>query len=152
MKKIGNDGFAITGILYTLFALFLMVLFSVLAGLSSRKNMLEKTTSALNESYVGKEIVIDVLNVHTLATEGAPVTGKYIFEHTFKEEGKDPMLIKCSSYLKKGDDITEITFVPNTCNISSYIICLKNENVCLSSGELNVSENKFILTDIYSFE
>ena len=56
MKKIGNDGFAITGILYTLFALFLMVLFSVLAGLSSRKNMLEKTTSALNESYVGKEI------------------------------------------------------------------------------------------------
>ena len=36
-----NKGFAITGILYTIFILFIMILLSILSGLNTRKNILE---------------------------------------------------------------------------------------------------------------
>ena len=55
-SRLGNRGFAITGILYTLFILFLMVLVSVLAGLRTRKNVLESSTSVLEESFLGSNV------------------------------------------------------------------------------------------------
>ena len=80
MKNLDNKGFAITGILYTLMVLFLLVLLSVLNGLSSRKTMLEKSTEVLEESYLGDDSKavedIDYVNIE----KKAPRDGKYVFE------------------------------------------------------------------------
>lgn len=111
-----NKGFAITGILYTLFVLFLLVLVSVLTGLSARKNSLERSTQGLEESFSGS--IEHSSEYITLANQAhiAPVDGKYQFklndgelEHT------------CYAYLKKGTDLTSnITLIPNDCNHYSY--------------------------------
>ena len=46
-----NKGFAITGILYTLFILFIMILFSILSSLSYKKGILEKTVLGIEDDY-----------------------------------------------------------------------------------------------------
>lgn len=48
--KLNNKGFAITGILYTVFILFLMILLSVLGGLNAKRKLLEKNIENLKES------------------------------------------------------------------------------------------------------
>jgi len=47
--KLNNKGFAITGILYTVFVLFLMILLSVLSGLNIKRQILEKNISNIKE-------------------------------------------------------------------------------------------------------
>ena len=80
MRSLDNRGFAITGILYTLMVLFLLVLLSVLNGLSSRKTMLEKSTEVLEDSYLGDDSKakedIEYVNTNKIA----PRDGKYVFE------------------------------------------------------------------------
>ena len=87
--KLNNKGFAITGILYTVFILFLLITVAVLAGLQSRKTMLEKSTMKLEESYEGKEQNSDLIDAFNKGENSiAPVTGKYEFYITnnfFKE-------------------------------------------------------------------
>ena len=89
--RLNNKGFAITGILYTVFILFLLITVAVLAGLQSRKTMLEKSTMKLEESYEGIEqnnVFIDNFNTKKSNIAPAPVTGKYEFYITnnfFKE-------------------------------------------------------------------
>lgn len=111
MTKLNNKGFAITGILYTLFILFLLILVSVLGGLSLKKNMLEQSISSLEDSYLGT--LYDEYDKDNITK--APVDGRYQF--TFEES--DGKIITCYSYLKKGTDLTSdtITYIPNDCNI-----------------------------------
>ena len=85
--KLNNKGFAITGILYTLFILFLLILISILGGLSARRLMLEKSIEALETSYEGKDDNAQIKEA--IETKKAPVTGKYVFNIThnfFKSE------------------------------------------------------------------
>lgn len=109
--RLGNDGFAITGILYTLFFLFLMILFSVLAGLSTRKSMLEKSTEILEKSFLGKKIDKVEENDAYFKSDFSMVNGKYVF--------KSSNNLKCVVYLKKGEPVikSEINgrFIPRDC-------------------------------------
>ena len=117
MTKLNNKGFAITGILYTLFVLFLLILVSVLGGLSSKKNLLEQSITSLEDSYLGtvysKDEYINSIKVSEL--EIAPVDGRYKFSCTIDEvEYYD-----CYSYLKKGDNINDSILIPNDFNNSN---------------------------------
>ena len=77
MSELNNKGFAITGILYTLYIVFLLIMLAVLAGLQSRKTIMERSLQGLEESFDGRkknEYIND-----TLTTKRAPITGKYVF-------------------------------------------------------------------------
>lgn len=82
MKRLNNKGFAITGILYTLFILFILLMFSILNGLQSKKQMLEKSTVKLEESFKLKDVTNDsnVGIIKASSEEKALVAGKYTFE------------------------------------------------------------------------
>lgn len=91
-----NKGFAIIGILYTILILFLMIMLSVLAGLNTRKNFMEKSISSFQDDYLGSD-VIDNYNSDYNSDNliSAPVTGKYVFQQVDSE-------ISCYAYLKVG--------------------------------------------------
>lgn len=121
--KLNNKGFAITGILYTLFIMFLLILVSVLGGLSTKKNMLEQSIISEEDSFVGKKVE----SVETAIVDGVTtLTGKYIFS-------MDDTNTKCTAYLTSGVNIEEdnITYIPNDCNLY---------------------EVNFTLDEVYSFE
>ena len=132
MLKLNNKGFAITGILYTLLVLFLLILVFILAGLSSKRTLLMKTLNTFEEKYAGNEKIIceteesgkcgrAVKNYQTL------VAGKYIFKSS---DGT----ITCSAYLKEGVNIqntSEITYTTKDC------------------GEYNLNHK---LVEVYIFE
>ena len=117
-----NRGFAITGILYTLFIMFLLILVSVLSGLSSRRNILQKSLLSLEESFSGTALTPDNDKIEK-ANEShiAPIDGKYEFEIILETGEK---LNNCVSYLKEGTGFSinaetsksAITFVPKDCN------------------------------------
>ena len=74
-----NKGFAITGIIYTLFILFLMILLTVLAGLSSYQRLMVNSTRSLENSFEGEQMTDD--DVTNIKNSGvASVSGKYVFK------------------------------------------------------------------------
>ena len=125
-----NKGFAITGILYTLFTLFVMILLSVLATISYKKTVLEKTITKLEDDYELQEVenLNDTLN-DIIEINGeertAKLNAKYEFITQYTINGQDKDLI-CSIYLKKGDIIPKeiipatpqdnFILIPNDCN------------------------------------
>lgn len=124
-KQLGNQGFAITGILYTLFVLFLLVLMSVLTGLAQKKNILERTISSFDNDYLGtmvyEEGTTPTDDIKTsLSNQIAPVTGKYYFKASQIAPDHTSITYQCTSYLKKGDSLQinsgTLTFIPDDCN------------------------------------
>lgn len=112
--KLNNKGFAITGILYTLFILFLLILVSVLGGLSTKKNMLEQSVVSQEDSFIGTSLNAEQINaVIDIENATVTVTGKYIFNAKEEVTGKE---ITCTTYLKKGTKLNDITYIPNDCN------------------------------------
>ena len=102
-----NKGFAITGILYTIFILFIMVLLSILAGLNTRKDLLEKSIMSFEDDYKASvENEIDDISGYT---DTALVTGKYVFHFNLGSN------IKCTKYLKKGDSLDSGTYIESGC-------------------------------------
>ena len=145
---LNNKGFAISGMLYTLFALFLIIMFSILAMSNFKRNILIKTTENLEESYTLKEIT-DVDKYIDVATLTTRITGKYVFKA--KIAGMDKT---CSAYLKKGVKIPEFIsleshdenfrLIPEDCNEYNFTISLnKNEAV---------ETNKMVLKNVYVFK
>lgn len=105
-----NKGFAITGILYTIFILFIMVLLSILAGLSSRRSLLEKSMMSLEDDYK-----ITDANMIDITGTKAPFTGKYIYMKNISETES----LLCTTYLEKEDSLINlnyITFIEKKCN------------------------------------
>lgn len=144
---LNNKGFAISGMLYTLFALFLIIMFSILAMSNFKRNVLIKTTENLEESYTLTKVegIENYLDGST-----TKITGKYVFK-TKTSTGADKI---CTAYLKKGttipDSITpdetyeNFSLIPEDCNNSNYTISLN------STDEENI--NKMVLTDVYVFK
>lgn len=122
--KLNNKGFAITGILYTLFILFIMILLSILSGLSTKKNIMEKSVESLVDSYKW-ECIEDTSLTET--TE----TGKYEFTNAEKTK-------QCYTYLKSGVNLnnsSEITFTNADCNNATVKDSLKfSGNYCKASN------------------
>ena len=138
MKKLNNKGFAITGILYTVLILFLLVLLAILGGLRASRTILERSTTHLEKTYNGNNEKSTENVEKTLNTKKAAVTGKYIFELDTGEE-KYPL----TSYLIKNTPIDHnITFL--TSSIKDYTYKFSFE-----TGE---APNIITLKEIYSFE
>lgn len=136
-----NKGFAITGIIYTLFILFLMILLTVLTGLSSYQRLMINSTRSLENSYKGEEIVDDPSTNNdkfdNIKNNGkADYLGKYVFK---LDNG-----IECSAYLKKDTDFSGYdnkiakNFSQNIAELSPY-----------DCNDYNVNMN---LIKVYSFE
>ncbi len=107
-----NKGFAITGILYTLLILFLTVMVSVLAGLRSKKNMLEQSIIPLEDSFKGTELSTTQVQ-QAKNNKVAPVDGKYEFLVTFLDNDNRT----CYAYLTKNTKIDDnIIFTRKECN------------------------------------
>lgn len=132
--KLNNKGFAITGILYTLFVLFILVLFSVLSGMSSRKRMLESSTVKIEESFLGDDSLSSELVNAANSNSIAPVTGKYVYELVDKNGEK----VECFSYIKKYTelrDINSIVFTTNSCNDYRGILDYSLKKIISFEGE-----------------
>ena len=96
-----NKGFAITGVLYTIFILFIMVLLSILSGLNQRMILMEKSISIYTDSYKAtNDTENNKCNITTMNNQKiAECTGKYVFGI------KNDKTI-CITYLKKGTSFT----------------------------------------------
>ena len=123
MRRLNNKGFAITGILYTLFILFILLMFSILNGLQSKKQMLENSTVKLEESFKSKDVTNDSnIGVAKALEEGkALTTGKYLFE------------INTNNIPIEGLNKTTGTVTPNGARMSYNIDANKNITVTASS-------------------
>ena len=123
MKRLNNKGFAITGILYTLFILFILLMFSILNGLQSKKQMLENSTVKLEESFKSKDVTNDSnIGITKALEEGkALTTGKYLFE------------INTNNIPIEGLNKTTGTVTPNKARMSYNIDENKNITVTASS-------------------
>lgn len=125
----GNKGFAITGIIYTLFILFLMILVTVITGLSSLQKMMINSTEKFETAFEGKEI--DSNELTTINTTGtAPYTGKYLFRVT---NNMGVTINDCVAYLAKDTN-------------------LNDEQLILSPAECNIDISKKELMAVYSLE
>lgn len=112
--KLNNKGFAITGILYTLFILFIMILLSILSGLSTKKNIMEKSVETLANDYTWE------CEKETTSTT-APETGKYEFANGS---------LLCYTYLKSGTDLSNassLTFTTTDCNNKKTTLTFNNK-------------------------
>lgn len=126
-----NKGFAITGIIYTLFILFLMILLTVLAGLSSYQRLMVNSTRSLENSFEGEKISLaDAIN----GDNKTNYLGKYVFE---LDNG-----LECSAYLNKDTEF------------SGYITAKSfSESVAkLSPSDCNDYDLNMELINVYSFE
>lgn len=146
-----NKGFAITGIIYTLFILFLMILLTVLTGLSSYQKLMINSTRSLENSFEGEEIGDDPSNLYydfddIEEYKKAYYLGKYVFKIDENNDGVinnlDTIDTECSVYLKK-----DTLFYDNTNEFSANGIKLSPQ-IC---NESNFSY-KLILDRVYSFE
>ena len=146
-----NKGFAITGIIYTLFVIFLLVLLSVLSNLNSFKRLITSSIESFEDSFEGEKVELqeeEISNINNAINggEGFIVTykGKYIFKLKIPNEetlanDSDYNEILCSSYLNKGNEIELI-------NVHNVVFHSKDCNKRKDNAkEMN-------LVEIYSFE
>ena len=114
MRRLNNKGFAITGILYTVFIVFLLIMLSVLSLLRIKKNMLEKSLEVLEGSFDGKKMDIEAIkNFNSGSSEDKGKinnTGKYIFyvngdfEETVSCDGAEWPNCSIKSFTVPSDD------------------------------------------------
>lgn len=132
-----NKGFAITGIIYTLFILFLMILLTVLTNSSSYQRLMINSTRSLEGSFEGEEIssIVNSDKFNEIKNNGkAKYLGKYVFK---LNNG-----LECSAYLKKDTDFSGYT------TAKSF-----SENIAkLSPYDCNEYNSGITLFEVYSFE
>lgn len=138
-----NKGFAITGIIYTLFVLFLMILLSVLSGLSASQRMIISSVENLDKDLSGTKIE-DTTEINQINDDGITTYfGKYIFTITTNSS------VKCSAYLEKNVDFknADITFSPKDCD--DYV---KTIDWWSSTSGCSNANGCIKLIEIYNFE
>lgn len=136
--NLDRKGFAITGILYTIFILFLLVMAAVLASLQSRKNILEKSFLRLEDSFSCIQVSSDDEENNSVLEQikknkRALVTGKYTFK--LVDEMED---VTCIAYLKNGDTFEGTEF-----------LC---DNYDFSFDENEDSVNRLVLDSVCYFK
>lgn len=81
MKKINNKGFAVTGILYTLLVLFLVLMISLISVFSNRKNVLDKLKEGIvKDSYLNSIYSYEYNDNIPYYVFNTPVDGTYKIE------------------------------------------------------------------------
>lgn len=96
---LNNKGFAITGVLYGLLILFVILVGSYLAIMSSKKNRLDTISDELNEKYGFDK-------VKQIQTDAFPYTTEYAGKYTFVMTDNDGKEYSCISYLDKDQVIS----------------------------------------------
>lgn len=160
-----NKGFAITGILYTIFALFLLIIVAALANLSFKVKILSTSVTELEDELAqtlvssvseagdkelkeGNGFIKDINNKYY-----AQYDGKYVF--TLYLNGREP--VTCTTYLKKTTEIPsetdfseKVVFIPNDCNGDKD----RNIKYKINIGESEATplEKNMYLKEIYKFK
>jgi len=115
--KLNNKGFAISGILYTVFVIFLLILLYVLNGLNSKRKIMEKNIENLEKSIYDVCYSIGTsntqINIDPNVLSNALFTGKYTFTSgciTYAKEGEKLEGKSCigGEVVNTGDTISEI--------------------------------------------
>lgn len=123
--RLNNRGFAISGVLYTLMILFLLLLVTVLAGLSSRLRMMSRSITVMEDDYSGRLVEGERLSeVYDASLKKALVTGKYMFQ----TEGLDNGVTNeayCVAYMYKNTSLNDISFVQSDCDVFLDYLVLK---------------------------
>lgn len=136
-----NKGFAITGIIYTLFIIFLLILLSVLSGLRSFHRLMINSVDYFESSFNG--VKIKELDDFKIGSE-ALVLGKYIFKmHGESDCDGDGVIdddISCFAYLNRGNKFDSSNMVCDFKKNGTYL------SVTSSCG------NTVKLVEVYSFE
>ena len=136
-----NKGFAITGIIYTLFIIFLLILLSVLSGVSSFQRLMINSVDYFESSFKGVKIE---KSGGFIDKNEALVLGKYIFKMYGKDDCNNDGFIDddvdCFAYLNKGNEFNR-----------SNVVCDFNKNGIYSSSSSSCS-NIMKLIEVYSFE
>lgn len=153
-----NKGFAITGILYTIFILFMLLISAALANISFKRSTLSKSLAEFENDFALSKI--DLLENGYKIEDGsyyASFDGKYIFELTYKlENDLNYKTILCSTYLNKNEEIPlvnnptlgednpakDFTLIPRDCNKYYYEIIFEGAS----------AEQKMLLKEIYKFK
>lgn len=154
-----NKGFAITGILYTIFVLFMLIVSAILANISFKRRTLSLSTADFEDDF--NLTKLDTLTDGYYTSESgdyyATYDGKYLFELTYKISTEtESKTIICSTYLKKGDNIPltnnptlgetnpakDFTLIPADCNKYYY------DTIFTGTG----GEQKMLLKEIYKFK
>ena len=104
-----NKGFAITGILYTIFILFIMTLLAILSGLNTRMKLMEKSIMSFQDDYSLKNIATEGEKNQMNSDKIALYDGKYIFGDN------------CTAYLKKGTAFSNAKYIGTNCNNTSEL-------------------------------
>ena len=120
-----NKGFAITGILYTLFILFIMTLFTIMSGLKTRTKLSEKSIEPLTNSY--RTVKINYIS-QMQTSKIAQYDGKYIFQLNDTQT--------CTTYLKSSTSFNNASFIED-----------KN-----TGSPCKAEINSLVLKEVYAFE
>ena len=99
-----NKGFAITGILYTIFILFIMTLLAILSGLNTRTKLLQQSLKTFQNDYIKD----DTTKVNNSDITTMNNNKKTLYSGIYKFQSG------CISYLKKGMSITNAISSNNT--------------------------------------
>ena len=113
-----NKGFAITGILYSLLVLFLLLLATTLNIMTSNSKYYKKSIESLNKTFdIAK-------STHHIVSSNNPRISNYVVKYTGKYIFENETGTKCIVYLKKGVtiDINNITFTSSECNEDGFQI------------------------------
>ena len=154
-----NKGFAITGILYTIFVLFMITIFTSLVIVNFKKQTLSKTVEKLDSDYDlilvskidGTEENGNLLkenNGYIRSEDGTAYLAQYDGKYVFQLNQENIGTLICTTYLKKGDLIptsannSAITFVPND--------CIANYNILI--GSTTTTNGKMFLKEVYKFK
>jgi uncharacterized protein YpmB len=124
-----NKGFAITGILYGLMVLFMMLMLSFLSVLTAKKNKLEAISNSIDDSITMSED-IDVA-ASSLTTYKTKYRGNYVF--TINSNTNE-----CSVYLPSNAEVT----------ISSGKIIVNGKDITITDCD-NTGVSSFSLKKVY---
>ncbi len=97
-----NKGFAITGILYTLFILFVLTLFAILSGLNTRDKLMKKSIESYDDEFLYYEF-----------NYGYDYKADYDGFYVFKDSIDNKI---CTTYMKKGTNFEDAIFIEDECS------------------------------------